>query len=305
LARITPSLENGKTAFVDFLNHNESGFGSTEFIVLRAITGRTDPHFVYYLATSPAIRELAIKSMTGTSGRQRVQEVVLRNHITTIPPIQEQQVIAEVLSSIDDKIDLLNRQNETLEEMAQTLFRQWFIEEADDSWEEATLGSFFPIKTGKKDANFSTVDGPYPFFTCSKNAIKAPSYSFDCAAILLAGNGDFNVKRYKGKFEAYQRTYVLSPHEPGLMNALYVIIQWFLEPITSGARGSVINFITKGMIEGFSFKYKPELLNSFALQCDLLFDKVDNNTGQILILTGIRDALLPKLMSGEVRVKLD
>lgn len=113
------------------------------------------------------------------------------------------------------------------------------------------------------------------------------------------------MKRYKGKFEAYQRTYVLSPHEPGLMNALYVIIKWFLEPITSGARGSVINFITKGMIEDFSFKYEPELLSSFALQCDNLFDKVDKNHVQISTLVGMRDTLLPKLMSGEVRVKLD
>lgn len=287
-----------------YLEKNPANYAIKNLGLIKTSQNPIISKYIYYYLLSKQGQGLIRERLKGTT-QSFLSLSELRGLPIAIPPLEELQAIAEVLSGIDDKIDLLNRQNETLEAMAQTLFRQWFIEEADDSWEEVTLGSFFPIKTGKKDANFSTVDGPYPFFTCSKNAIKAPSYSFDCAAILLAGNGDFNVKRYKGKFEAYQRTYVLSPHEPGLMNALYVIMQWFLEPITSGARGSVINFITKGMIEGFSFKYKPELLSSFALQCDLLFDKVDNNNGQISILTGIRDALLPKLMSGEVRVKLD
>ena len=78
MARITPSLENGKTAFVDFLEPDEAGFGSTEFIILRSKLGLSDPNFIYYLFISPSIRDIAIKSMTGTSGRQRVQDIVLR-----------------------------------------------------------------------------------------------------------------------------------------------------------------------------------------------------------------------------------
>jgi type I restriction enzyme S subunit len=118
-----------------------------------------------------------------------------------------------VLSSLDDKIDLLHRQNKTLEQMAETLFRQWFVEEDGEDWGEGVLGDFFIVKTGKKNSNYGTDDGKYPFFTCSQKSILAPDYSFDGNAILLAGNGDFNIKRYSGKFEAYQRTYVLMPHE--------------------------------------------------------------------------------------------
>lgn len=222
-----------------------------------------------------------------------------------IPPLAEQRAIAGVLGSLDDKIDLLQRQNSTLEAMAETLFRQWFIEEAQEDWEEKTLGEFFPIKTGKKDANFSSIDGEYPFFTCSKQASKASNYSFEGSAILLAGNGDFNVKRYIGKFEAYQRTYVLMPYETKFFNFLFVLVKYFLQDITGGYRGSVINFITKGMISNFKISLPK---NDFSLKLekfDMIFYKIDYNQQQIRTLEKLRDTLLPKLMSGEVRVRVD
>lgn len=136
VARITPCLENGKTAFIDFLDDNEIGFGSTEYIVLREKENISDKHFLYYFSISPEFREVAILSMTGSSGRQRVQTDVVREHSFLLPPIPEQKAIAGVLSSLDDKIDLLHYQNQSLEAMAETLFRQWFVEEADERWEE-------------------------------------------------------------------------------------------------------------------------------------------------------------------------
>jgi len=139
IARITPSLENGKIAFVDFLDGNEIGFGSTEFIVLREKENISHDQFLYYLALSPEFREVAILSMTGSSGRQRVQTEVVKKHSFLLPPLPEQKAIAAVLSSLDDKADLLHRQNKTLEALAETLFRQWFIEEAQDDWEEKPL----------------------------------------------------------------------------------------------------------------------------------------------------------------------
>lgn len=128
LARITPCLENGKTAYVDILEDNEIAFGSTEFIVLRAKEGITDSKFVYYLAISPEFRNVAIKSMTGSSGRQRVQSDVLANTVICLPPLQEQKRIANLLSAIDDKIELNNEMNKTLEELAQTIFKRWFVD---------------------------------------------------------------------------------------------------------------------------------------------------------------------------------
>lgn len=114
MARITPCLENGKTAFVDVLEDGEVGFGSTEFIVLRAKEGISDPQFIYYLATSPWFRNVAIKSMVGSSGRQRVQQGVLDELELTVPLLPEQQKIGAFLAMFDEKIALNNKINDNL-----------------------------------------------------------------------------------------------------------------------------------------------------------------------------------------------
>lgn len=128
LARITPCLENGKTSQVTLLNEGEIGFGSTEFIVLRAKDGIADKDFIYYLAISPQFRDYAIKSMVGSSGRQRVQQDVLENMYIDCPSISEQETIAAVLSALDDKIELNNRINKNLEAQAQAIFKNWFVD---------------------------------------------------------------------------------------------------------------------------------------------------------------------------------
>jgi len=114
MARITPCLENGKTAFVDILADGEVAFGSTEFIVMRAREGVSDPQFVYYLATSPAFRNVAIKSMVGSSGRQRVQQGVLDELELIVPPLDEQRKIGAFLAAIDQKIAINNTINDNL-----------------------------------------------------------------------------------------------------------------------------------------------------------------------------------------------
>ena len=127
LARITPCLENGKTAFVDILDDGEVAFGSTEFIVLRA-KNKTNPEFLYYFAISPDFRKRAIECMEGTSGRQRVNENTLKTLELPIPEPQTQQSIAAVLSALDKKIALNKQINARLEEMAKTLYDYWFVQ---------------------------------------------------------------------------------------------------------------------------------------------------------------------------------
>ena len=114
MARITPCLENGKTAFVDILADGEVAFGSTEFIVMRARDGISDPQFIYYLATSPAFRNVAIKSMVGSSGRQRVQQGVLDELELSVPPLDEQREIGAFLATNDQKIAIINTINDNL-----------------------------------------------------------------------------------------------------------------------------------------------------------------------------------------------
>jgi len=125
-ARITPCLEHGKTAKVDNLTDSR-GFGSTEFFVLRSRDGISDPDYIYYLACSPEIREPAIKSIIGASGRQRAQKTVIENTIVRVPEIEEQQRIASILSAYDDLIENNRRRIKLLEESARLLYREWFV----------------------------------------------------------------------------------------------------------------------------------------------------------------------------------
>lgn len=114
MARITPCLENGKIAMVNVLDEDEIGFGSTEFIVFRAKENFTTPEFVYYLVSSSIVREPAIKSMVGSSGRQRVQTDVIENLEINFPSLPEQTKIAGILKSLDDKIALNIKINNNL-----------------------------------------------------------------------------------------------------------------------------------------------------------------------------------------------
>ncbi len=147
MARITPCLENGKTAKVNVLEENEVGFGSTEYIVFRAIDGISDEDFVYYLVCSPIVREPAIKSMVGSSGRQRVQTDVLQNLEINLPDLETQRIIGSVLRSIDDRISLNTAINENLEQQAQALYKAWFVDfepfggVMPDDWSECILDS--------------------------------------------------------------------------------------------------------------------------------------------------------------------
>ncbi len=166
LARITPCLENGKTAQVNILDDGEIGFGSTEFIVLRSKAGITNKDFIYYLAISPKFREIAIQSMVGSSGRQRVQQSVVEDTQISLPPLEEQEAIAGVLSSLDDKIELNNKinqnldwedyfsichriseleeENQNLEAQAQAIFKSWFVD-----FEPFKNGKFIDSELGK------------------------------------------------------------------------------------------------------------------------------------------------------------
>ena len=125
MARITPCLENGKHAFISLLDDGETAYGSTEFIVMRGKPGISDNRFVYYLSHYPDFKNAAIKSMVGSSGRQRAQVDVLKNLEFYLPGLEEQKQIADTLSALDDKIALNNRINHNLEEQARIHFDAW------------------------------------------------------------------------------------------------------------------------------------------------------------------------------------
>ena len=128
MARITPCLENGKIARYQSSGTQKDAHGSTEFIVIRGRPNVTDNDFAYYLTQWKEVRNYAIGQMTGTSGRQRVPVDSLDHLTVPLPPVSEQRTIAHILGTLDDKIELNRRMNQTLEEMARAIFQDWFVD---------------------------------------------------------------------------------------------------------------------------------------------------------------------------------
>lgn len=274
----------------------------------------SDPEFIYYL--------LKIMNLGSHAGGSAVP-TLNRNHIHPLPVkvptnIVEQKKIASVLKLFDDKIANNDKINRNLSDQARALYKSIFVDfddqELEDEnetivgfipkgWKIYNLSDFLPVITGKKNANVSSKEGEYPFFSCSKDISWTDNYSFDGNAILVAGNGDFNVKFYNGKFEAYQRTYVLIPNNSRYTAWLYYAIDFYLKIITSAARGSVIRFITKGNLEDFKFA-GPNDLNSLDV-IDIfsqINESIEENRQENMKLSELRDILLARLMSGELDV---
>ena len=172
MARITPCLENGKIAKVSILDEGEVGFGSTEYIVFRAKEGISDEDYLYYLICSPIVRDAAIKSMVGSSGRQRVQTDVVQNLEIDLPSIIEQKKIGALLRSIDDKIELNNKINENLLEQARSLFQAWYVDfkpfggTMPSNWKTVSLDVIIDFQNGYAFKSKELLGEPAPNTYC-------------------------------------------------------------------------------------------------------------------------------------------
>lgn len=282
---------------------NRAGGASNDVLVFRPTTKDLSQEFLFWVLANDRFFDFSTKS-SGGSKMPRGDKNQIMKYKVNLPSLDRQKKIVDILGSINAKIELNRKMNETLEQMGQALFRHYFIDNPEaEKWDKRELGEFFPIKTGKKDANFGTGDGAYPFFTCAQTISKAPDFSFDAHAILLAGNGDFNLKLYRGKFEAYQRTYVLIPKDERFVGVLFFLMKEKLLEITGGSRGSVIKFITKGMIENYRFLLPSDAkLVEVADVFNQLTVNIEENVKQIQTLTTLRDTLLPRLINGKLRL---
>ena len=149
MARITPCLENGKIARYDAPEAKSKAHGSTEFIVIRGRPNVSDSDFAYCLTQWEEVRNYAISQMTGTSGRQRVPVDSLDHLTVPLPPLPEQRAIAHILGTLDDKIELNRRMNETLEEMARALFKSWFVDFRSGSRQDGRAGYRAAARCGR------------------------------------------------------------------------------------------------------------------------------------------------------------
>lgn len=283
--------------------------------ILRPKEDIVDSGFLFYTMLNRDFYAKADAVAIGAAQRT-VSLGSLRNIKIDVPSLESQKHIADILSAYDDLIENNQKQIKLLEEAAQRLYKEWFVDlrfpghenteivdGVPEGWRKFPLEEIAPVVTGKKDANYGDKGGNYPFFTCSQETITAPGYSFDTSAVILAGNGDFNVKLYRGKFEAYQRTYVLAPFDHSNLFNLYFTVQDNMEALAKGASGSTIKFLTKGMLQKILvLTADKKILDKFNDYEENIQQKVEALKKQVEDLTEIRNRLLPKLMSGEVEV---
>ena len=148
--------------------------------------------------------------------------------------------------------------------------------------------------------NFANPDGKYPFFTCSRSTSFCDTPAFDAKAILLAGNGDLNVKHYTGKFNAYQRTYVIEPKDSLYWGALYQSTLNFLDVLKRRSNGAIIKFITIGDVNGLTVFEQPD--KQIYERLNRIFDQIEHNELEILRLTALKNHLSPLLLNGQIKI---
>ncbi|MBO6117712.1 MAG: restriction endonuclease subunit S [Bacteroidales bacterium] len=264
-----------------------------------------DKDYVYYLLKYNLGNLKALNKGTA-SGREFVSKSAFLNMALNVHEnLSTQKRIAEILSGYDDLIENNLKQISLLEESAARLYKHFFSSPKKDNGkgEIIKLKDICPIITGKKDANYADNNGKYPFFTCSQQPLRCNNYSFDASAVLLAGNGDLNVKLYRGKFEAYQRTYVLIPNKEEYLFALYHTLIECLNELKAKANGSTIKFITLSILQNIEIKIpSKEILNKFNEIRFPIQQKLETLHKSIELYRESRDLLLPKLMSGELQV---
>lgn len=309
----TDELGMSCVALHDYVNATFNGFTKR----LRPLTDEIEPKYAAYYFRSPYFRSQCI-SLASLITRASLNDGMIRRLKIRYPLNRKvQEKIGEILYTYDTLIENNTKRIRLLEKMAENLYKEWFVRfrfpghenvEMENGlpkgWKYVNFSNLSPILTGKKDANYASQNGKYKFFTCSKNDLVADNYSFDCFAIILAGNGDLNVKLYDGQFEAYQRTYVLSPYDVEHIYVSYYTIQSELDRLLVGAAGAVIKFLTKGMIEKIKVLLPTnDVLVRFNSIQEHNYRLRQNLKRQNSLLARQRDLLLPRLMSGKLEVK--
>ncbi len=298
-----------------FIDKEQKFVFQRHIAILRPDPKKIVSRFLYYMMLS---RDFYMKADTVALGaaQRTISLTALRKMEIEVPSYDVQEKVVKILKPFDDIIENNQKQIKLLEEAAQCLYKEWFVDlhfpgyentkvvdGVPEGWKKVGLVDIAPILTGKKDANYGTNDGEYLFFTCAQEPIKAPSYSFDCDAVILAGNGDFNVKLYRGKFEAYQRTYIFSPINKSNLFLLYYAVRANMKSLFQGASGSTIKFLTKRMLEEIQVYIPTKNIKLyFNIYSESYHKKIEILNAQIQLIKEARNRLLPKLMDGRIEV---
>ncbi|MDO4571533.1 MAG: restriction endonuclease subunit S [Planctomycetia bacterium] len=295
MARITPCLENGKTAQVNFLENNEVGFGSTEFIVMRARPSVSDSDFIYYLATSPFFRKIAIQSMVGSSGRQRVQQDVLDTTELFVPPLSVQIKIGRNLRALDDKIASNSKINHHLEQMAQAIFT-----ELCSVGKPAILSDILDVCYGKDHKRLE--DGQIPCYGSGGIMRYVDKAIYTGESVLIPRKGSLNNVMYTNEaFWTVDTMFYTHMKHPNVAKLAYFTVRSL--DLAGMNVGSAVPSMTTSVLNSLEIILpNDETLAKFEKIVDPMFLQIRANELESAKLANLRDTLLPRLMSGELSV---
>ena len=328
MARITPCLENGKTAKISFLDEGEVGFGSTEYIVFRAKADMADPDYLYYLICSPAVREPAIKSMVGSSGRQRVQTDVVKNLEICVPSLHEQQKIGSLLRSIDDRIELNRRINNNLEQQAMALFKSWFIDyepsdgQSPTTWKSGILGDFVEIKRGgspRPIQNFLSDSGLHWLKISDATCISSPFINeikeyiiedglkktvfLKAGNLVLSNSATPGLPKILDIDTCIHDGWLYFPSSKFSNEYLYLYFKHIRDNLVALGNGSVFTNLKTDILKNYPTNLPTDdVLGKFDEVIKPMFSMILSKTRESKRLMEVRDSLLAKLMSGELDV---
>jgi type I restriction enzyme S subunit len=311
-----------------FITKNESGWlCGTGCLRVRFILDEVSPKFCAYYLSTDEMKGWVSGHAVGTT-MPNLNSSILRRLPLILPPLPEQQAIASVLSSLDDKIDLLNRQNLTLEAIAETLFRQWFVEEVQEDWEKVTLDEVTTRITDGAHLSPPSVENGFPMASVKdmhqwginiESCRKISESDFtelvrnDCRPlkndIIIAKDGSYLKHVFVAENDldvvVLSSIAILRPNEKyhPLLLATFLKIPSTREELENIVTGAVIPRIVLKDFRKFTIALPPQYIQDRALEIiEPIYLKCWRNVAQIKTLEKLRNTLLPKLMSGEVRV---
>ncbi|GBG94846.1 type I restriction-modification system specificity subunit S [Ligilactobacillus salitolerans] len=309
VARITPSLENGKTSYVDILESNEVAFGSTEFIVLRADKNVLDEEYLYYIATSDDFRQVAIQSMTGTSGRQRVQNEAVSSYEFKLPPLDVQKQVVFFLNSIDAKIALNLQINDNLLKVCRLQFDK-FKQACSATTELSNIATLIMGQSPKGDTYNQNGEGT-PLLNGAadfRGGINPSKYTSDPKKVTEPGDYVFGVRATIGLTTKVFNRYAIG-RGTGLARALsyksdellYFIMEDAFSYFARASTGSVYLNISRREFETYAAPdFSNITIKKFHEFASPLMQQIYQNQKQNEELTQLRELLLPRLLAGDI-----
>lgn len=255
-----------------------------------------------YCYSEPQMRHEIIKRSSMTT-RALTSGPMLSQVAINLPSHREQSKIAEILMKWDEAIELEEQYIIILEVRKNSIMKRLLTPQED--WRYVLLGSICQIKTGRLDANAMDEDGIYPFFTCSKDIYRINQYSFDCEALLIAGNGDIgDVKYYNGKFDAYQRTYVMSEFTFNIKYVMQYLRLNFDKDVMKGMQKSSMPYIKLDLLKKAKIYYKVSAIESTVAILSTVDNEIELHQLKLSELKKQRKALQQYLLNGIVRVEV-